>query len=104
MALQIQSMKTIVHITLLSLWICAQTVPSLVSLFSTSENPVIVMNFNEEEQQEQGKTDTEEKQMICSISIPNYLAMDIDSEDDYIHYLLRALDHDQEITLPPPEL
>ncbi len=96
-------MKSAIHIALLSLWICALAVPSVVTLLNSDENPVFVMNLNEEEQQEQGKKNVEEKQIAnnCSISLAVIAQLENSGATDF--YLISASGRMTEIIIPPPE-
>jgi len=99
-----KTMKFTIHIVLLSLWICALVVPSVVTLLHHHEKPVIVLNLNEEEKPEQGKTDTDEKSMICSGLLTQGLAMRFAIDMSDVYYPSEHTDHTIEITSPPPEI
>lgn len=97
------TMKFTIRILLLSLWICALVVPSVITLLHQHEKPVIVLNLNEEEKPEQGKTDSDEITMICSSPLMQDLSMRFAINISDIYYPSEHTDHTVEITLPPPE-
>jgi len=96
-------MKTAIRITLLSFWICTLTVPSFVTILNSNDDPILVINLNEEEQQEQLKKDIEEKQITyyASSIMPN---AQLKKTADADHYLISTSNMMTEIVLPPPEL
>ena len=95
-------MKNLVHLTLLAFWLFAIVAPSAVTLMDV-DNPIVITNLNEEEQQETGKkTPSEEK--IANSNILNYSLIARYKKTIMGHYyLITHIDHTSEILLPPPE-
>lgn len=84
------------------MWLFAIVAPSIITLCDV-ENPVIVTNLNEEEQQETGKkSQAEEKIVNSGISDFSLIAQ---SKKSFIgdFYSLKHIDFTLEILLPPPE-
>ena len=96
-------MKTAVRITLLSLWICALTVPSLVTVINSSDDPVLVINLNEEEQQELGKKDISEEKIISHGYYSGLVAWYQKKNLFTGYHFFGISNHYQDISLPPPE-
>jgi len=95
-------MKKFARISLLILWLFAIVTPSAITLFDI-DNPVVVTNLNEEEQQESGKkSQAEEKIVNDGMSDFSLIAQSKKSMMDGYHPL-GYLDHTLEILLPPPE-
>lgn len=95
-------MKDFARITLLFLWLFAIVAPSALTLMDV-DNPIVVTNLNEEEQQETGKkAQSEEK--IANGNISNFplIAQSKKSIMDH-YYLVAHIDYTSEILLPPPE-
>lgn len=94
--------RNFARITLLTLWLFAIVAPSVITLMDV-ENPVIITNLNEEEQQESGKkTQDEEKIVNENIYDFSLIAQSKKSvRGDY--HPLSHLQHTIEILLPPPE-
>lgn len=61
-------MKHIARFTLLILWLFAITAPSIITLCDV-ENPIVVTNLNEEEQQESGKKSMGEEKFVKESSL-----------------------------------
>ena len=94
--------KDFARITLLTLWLFAIVAPSVITLMDV-ENPVIVTNLNEEEQQESGKkTQGEEKIVNENLHDFSLIAQSKKSVmGDY--HPISHLEYTIEILLPPPE-
>jgi len=94
--------KNFARTTLLTLWLFAIVAPSVITLMDV-ENPVIVTNLNEEEQQESGKkTQGEEKIVKDSFYDFSLIAQAKKSvRGDY--FSGNNFEHTIEILLPPPE-
>ncbi|MBU2948460.1 hypothetical protein [Zobellia uliginosa] len=95
-------MKVFARFLLLSFWLFAIAAPSVITLMDV-DNPVILTNLNEEEQQEAGKKSPIEEKFV------NYTYLDFSliplSEQSAIghYYLMGHIDFTLEILLPPPE-
>jgi len=96
-------MRSAILFTLLSLWIFAIMVPSVITMLDNGDKTIMVMTLNEEEQQEQGKKEIHEIQMVCSVSFCFTLSFLYKDEVKCTNNPLRYPDHTQEIHLPPPE-
>lgn len=95
-------MKEFKRFLLLILWLFAIVTPSVITLFDV-DNPVVVTNLNEEEQQESGKKSPgEEKIANDGMSDFSLIAQSKKSMMDG-YYPLGYLDYTLEILLPPPE-
>jgi len=88
--------------TLLSLWLFAIAAPSIITLVDV-DNPVVVTNLNEEEQQEQGKKNIGEKELINDGSANLALRSKKGNRSNFAFYLGKSLETNLEIVLPPPE-
>lgn len=96
-------MKKTFHFTLLAVWLFTVAVPALVIIYSSGENVVFVMNFGDEEQQEEGKKDNSEEKIIPS-DIHNDLDLFISKRNTASdNYILGRSNHAPEIAIPPPE-
>ena len=95
-------MKDFMRITLLLLWLFAIVAPSVITLMDV-DNPVVVTNLNEEEQEELGKkTQGEEKFVNENILDFSLIAQSQKSiMGDY--HPLGHIDYTLEILLPPPK-
>ncbi|MDO1512704.1 hypothetical protein Q2T41_08555 [Maribacter confluentis] len=95
-------MKHIARITLLLLWLFAITAPSIITLCDT-ENPIVVTNLNEEEQQETGKKSMGEEKYVKENAIDFSLIALTQNTNSRKHYLLGCFDFALEVISPPPE-
>ena len=97
-------MKDFVRILLLFLWLFAIVAPSALALLMDVENPIVVTNLNEEEQQEAGKkTQSEEK--IANDNSVNFSLIAQSNKAVIAHYYrIEHIDYTSEILLPPPEI
>ena len=95
-------MKKFARISLLTLWLFAIAVPSAIVFFDV-DNPIIITNLNEEEQEELGKkTQGEEKFVNENILDFSLIAQSQKSiMGDY--HPLGHIDYTLEILLPPPK-
>jgi hypothetical protein len=95
-------MKSAIQVILLTLWICALAVPSVVTVLNSGEKPVMVMNLNEEEQQESISWDAEKKDLLRQSLFSIYL---LQLENAAIVPASHKAISDPlfEISLPPPE-
>lgn len=95
-------MKTFARTVLLSLWLFAIVAPSVITLMDV-DNPVIVTNLNEEEQQETSKKSPVEEKMLhgqpCDFSV---IAQSKKSFKGNHHAIIHS-NHTSEILVPPPE-
>ncbi|WP_405384657.1 hypothetical protein [Maribacter sp. LLG6340-A2] len=95
-------MKYIARITLLLLWLFAITAPSIITLCDT-ENPIVVTNLNEEEQQETGKKSMGEEKYVKDNSIDLSLVATTKNSISRNNYILGCFDFALEVISPPPE-
>ncbi len=95
-------MKKFAHLSLLVLWLFAIMAPSAITLFDV-ENPIVVTNLNEEEQEESGKKAQDEEKMVHGdMADFSLMAQSKKSMMDG-YYPLGYIDYTLEILLPPPE-
>jgi len=95
-------MKKFARISLLTLWLFAIAVPSAIVFFDV-DNPIIITNLNEEEQEESGKkTQAEEKFVNEAVLDFSLLAQSQKSVTADYHFITH-IDYTLEIFLPPPE-
>ncbi|MFC4095623.1 hypothetical protein [Euzebyella saccharophila] len=95
-------MKSFARFTLLVLWLFAIAAPSVITLCDV-DNPIVVTNINEEEQQELGKKSPSEEKIVNE-HFMDYALIFCDNESKFDHY--RMLGHFElslEIISPPPE-
>ncbi|MRI01352.1 hypothetical protein GH721_12490 [Kriegella sp. EG-1] len=95
-------MKVFSRYLLLFLWLFAITAPSIVTLLDT-DNPIIISNLNEEEQQEVIKKSSLEEKILNNGYFGLSLITLSDQSDIADYYTLRFIDFTLEILLPPPE-
>ncbi len=94
--------KDLARITLLTLWLFAIVVPSVITLMDV-DNSVIATNLNEEEQQESGKK-TQDEEKIVNENIHDFSLIAQSKKSAMGDYnTLSHLEHTIEILLPPPE-
>ncbi|MEO9890881.1 hypothetical protein [Aurantibacter sp.] len=96
------NMKVFSRFLLLFLWLFAITAPSIITLLDT-DNPIIITNLNEEEQQEVIKKSSLEEKMLNDGYFNFSLITLSDQSDKTDYYTLRFVDFTLEILLPPPE-
>ena len=90
-------------LVLLSVWLFAIFAPPVISVFSEDGNPLITINLNEEEPQEQAKKDLDEK-VVLERNFANYILLaKFWNSSKYFPSLLKNSDNTSEIVLPPPE-
>jgi hypothetical protein len=95
-------MKKIAHLTLLTLWLFAVIAPSAVALMDI-DNPIVITNLNEEEQQETVKKNQAEEKIVTGNK--SLLSLILQSNKSIVghHFLIDHIDYTSEILLPPPE-
>jgi len=95
-------MRYFARILLLSLWLFAIVVPSVITLLS-DEHTVMVTNLNEEEQQEYGKKVLSEEKIgrdyYFDFSVIAQSKKSVLGE----YHTQKHIDYTTEILLPPPE-
>ncbi|MFH6603233.1 hypothetical protein ACEZ3G_07090 [Maribacter algicola] len=95
-------MKKIARLTLLILWAFAIVAPSLITLYDV-DNPIVVSNLNEEEQQETGKKADSEEKFVGSASYDfSLLGLSMKTDMGYYH-ITGYFDYTLEIVPPPPK-
>ncbi len=95
-------MKKFVRITLLLLWLFAIVAPSVITICDV-DNPVVVTNLNEEEQQETGKkANGEEKFVNNGLLDFSLLSQSMESSIRFYH-ITGYFDYTLEIVPPPPK-
>ncbi len=96
------SMKIFARFLLLSFWLFAITAPSVITLLDV-DNPIIVTNLNEEEQQETGKKSPLEEKFVND----NYFNFSLIALSEHAtmghYYMMGYIDFTLDILLPPPE-
>ena len=95
-------MKNLGHLILLAFWLFAIVAPSVVSLMD-ADNPIVITNLNEEEQQESGKKSQAEEKIINRNTINFALIAQSKKSITGDYYMISHIDHPSEILLPPPE-
>ena len=95
-------MKVFAQICLLSLWLFAVGAPSVITLID-DDNPVLVTNFNEEEQQESGKKSQANEKIINDAHFD--LSLIAHSQRALLckYHVISHIEYTLEILLPPPE-
>ena len=95
-------MKVFARVLLLSLWLFAIVAPSAITLLDI-DNPVIVTNLNEEEQQETGKkSPLQEKFVNDGFTDFSLIALSQKSILS-VYHPMGHINFTQKILLPPPE-
>ncbi|MEZ4969285.1 MAG: hypothetical protein R2814_06435 [Flavobacteriaceae bacterium] len=95
-------MKVFARVLLLSLWLFAIVAPSAITLLDVND-PVIVTNLNEEEQQETGKkSPLQEKFVNDGFSDFSLIALSQKSIMG-VYHPMGHINFTQKILLPPPE-
>ena len=95
-------MKNFARITLLCLWIFAIAAPSIITLLDV-ENPVVITNLNEEEQQEFGKKSQAEEKIVKDSTFNFYFKSLHKNSIVDTYNLLSYNNSFLEILSPPPE-
>ncbi|WP_276168883.1 hypothetical protein [Zobellia alginiliquefaciens] len=95
-------MKVFARFLLLSLWLFAIAAPSVITLLDV-DNPVIVTNLNEEEQQEAGKKSPLEEKFVSNNYFDFSLIALLERSAMGHYYAMGSIDFTLEILLPPPE-
>ena len=73
-------------LVLLSVWLFAIFAPPLISIFCDDRNPIVSINLNEEEQQEQGKKSTDELAVMIDTFKPLMMTNEALKIDDGVYY------------------
>ncbi|MEQ8218290.1 MAG: hypothetical protein RH981_08645 [Arenibacter sp.] len=95
-------MKVFARILLLSLWLFAIVAPSAITLMDI-DNPVIVTNLNEEEQQETGKKSPLQEKFVNDSS-SNFSLIALSQKSIMgVYHPMGHVNITQKILLPPPE-
>ena len=95
-------MKVFARFLLLSLWLLAIAAPSVITLLDV-DNPVMITNLNEEEQQEAGKKSPLEEKFVKD-SCFDFSLIALSEQSIMGHYhVMGYIDFTLEILLPPPE-
>ena len=96
-------MKIFERSVILLLWLFTIAAPSVITLF-TSDTPIIVTSFNEEEQQEQYKINLDEEKIVVN---NRYFMLFLFNKKERFtanaYLFLGYAIHTQRILLPPPE-
>lgn len=95
-------MKGFAQVVLLCLWLFALVAPCVITLID-NENPVLVINLNEEEQQESVKKSFAKEKIINDghFDVSHMAQFQRVVLGDY--YSVGHIEHTLEILLPPPE-
>lgn len=96
-------MKDFARITLLSLWIFAIAAPSIITLLN-AENPVVITNLNEEEQQELGKKSQAEEKIVKDSNFNVFFKSIHETSIVDAYNLVGYNNSFLEILSPPPEV
>lgn len=92
----------IARITILLLWLFAVTAPSIITLCDI-DNPIVVTNLNEEEQQESGKKSMGEEKFVKE-NFLDFTLIPLTKKLSVNNFLiLRSFNLSFEILSPPPE-
>jgi hypothetical protein len=95
-------MKVFARLLLLSLWLFAITAPSAFTLLDV-DNPVIVTNLNEEEQQETGKKSPLQEKFVNDGNTDYSLIALSQKSIMGVYHQMGHIDFTKKILLPPPE-
>lgn len=96
------SKKTIIGL-LLSIWLFAIVAPVVISLYS-DDQPVAILNLNEEEHPEQETKNLGEKQVPNDGNLICFLRIELKRTETLPVRVLGHTDYPREVHLPPPEL
>lgn len=95
-------MKVFARTLLLSLWLFAIAAPSAFTLLDI-DNPVIVTNLNEEEQQETGKKSPLQEKFVND-GFNDYSLIALSQKSIMgVYHPMGHIDFTKKILLPPPE-
>lgn len=95
-------MKVFARILLLSLWLFAIVAPSAITLLDVND-PVIVTNLNEEEQQESGKKSPLQEKFVNE-GFTNFSLIALSQKSRMgVYHPMGHVNFTQKILLPPPE-
>jgi hypothetical protein len=95
-------MKVFARTLLLSLWLFAIVAPSAFTLLDI-DNPVIVTNLNEEEQQETGKKSPLQEKFVND-GFNDYSLIALSQKSIMgVYHPMGHIDFTKKILLPPPE-
>ncbi len=95
-------MKFIGRITILLLWLFAVTAPSIITLCDV-DNPIVLTNLNEEEQQESGKKSIGEEKFVKENLLDFSMISNYDSSFNDNIYVIGYFGLSLEVLSPPPE-
>lgn len=95
-------MKSFVFVILTSVWLTGILVPPMLQLLDIND-PMISININEEEPQEQGKKDLNEEIILSNLSRHQSLFFLRGLSQPKYEHDLYYLSYPTEIQLPPPE-
>ncbi|MCK0188632.1 hypothetical protein [Arenibacter sp. F20364] len=95
-------MKVFARVLLLSLWLFAIVAPSAITLLDI-DNPVIVTNLNEEEQQETGKKSPLQEKFVNDSYVDFSLIALSQKSEMGVYHPMGHINFTQKILLPPPE-
>ena len=95
-------MKFIARITILLLWLFAVTAPSIITLCDI-DNPIVLTNLNEEEQQESGKKSIGEEKFVKENLLDFSMISNYDSSFNDNIYVIGYFGLSLEVLSPPPE-
>ncbi|MGB7396160.1 MAG: hypothetical protein WA913_17390 [Pricia sp.] len=94
--------KTRMLFTLSALWLFAIVAPSVITLVDRDQT-IVVSNLNEEEQQEQGKKNVDEKEIVDKGFSEYALFSNSGSSQNFAFCPFSCIDTTLDIVLPPPE-
>lgn len=95
-------MKYFVFFILTSVWITGILAPPIIQLIEGTE-PLLSININEEEPQEQGKKDLDEEIILSNLTGYQMVSTFKNPTQSNWEHRLFYLPHITEIQLPPPE-
>ena len=95
-------MRIFARFLLLSLWLFAIMAPSVITLMDV-DNPIIITNLNEEEQQETVKKSPLEEKFVNDSHFDFSLIALSEQATMGHYYTMGYIDFTLEILLPPPE-
>ena len=95
-------MKNVARITLMILWLFAIIAPSIITLCDV-DNPIVVSNLNEEEQQETAKKSIAEEKFVKE-NILNFSLIALDKKSTVGNFhVMGTFNLSFEVLSPPPE-
>ncbi|WP_339836126.1 hypothetical protein [uncultured Maribacter sp.] len=95
-------MKHIARITLLLLWLFAIAAPSIITLCDI-DNPIVLSNLNEEEQQESGKKSMGEEKFVKENSLDLSLIAIYKNSFNSSFQIIDCSNLSLEVLSPPPK-